>query len=87
MPVTDRTDDELTTLFVKAGIDLGSLPVAMTAKQLAGVFDTSEDALAQARKRGTGVPWVRYNGRHIRYLRADVARFLLANRTDPQGVA
>jgi hypothetical protein len=37
------------------------------------------DALAQDRYRDRGIPYIRV-GRRIRYLRADVARYLIANR-------
>nr|WP_232425857.1 helix-turn-helix domain-containing protein [Mycobacterium sp. JS623] len=48
---------------------------------------TTEAALAQDRYRRGGIPYVKF-GRRVRYLRADVARYLAANRSDnPPGAA
>jgi hypothetical protein len=79
MPVADRIDDELAKLYIESGIDLSSLPDIMTADQLAPALQKTVDALAQDRYRNRGIPYVRV-GRRIRYLRADVARYLIANR-------
>jgi hypothetical protein len=79
MPVADRIDDELAKLYIDTGIDLSSLPDIMTADQLAVAIQKTVDALAQDRYRDRGIPYVRV-GRRIRYLRADVARYLIANR-------
>ncbi len=86
MTLTDRTDDELTKLFIETGFDLSAFPVVGDTKDVARLFNTSDDAVVQRRKRGSGPPWVRH-GRTVKYLRTDVARYLLANRTDPQTVA
>ena len=79
MAVADRIDDELAKLYIDTGIDLSSLPDIMTADQLASAVQKTVDALAQDRYRKRGIPYIRV-GRRIRYLRADVARYLVANR-------
>jgi hypothetical protein len=55
------------------------LPAVATAAQVALVVQTTVDALAQDRYRRRGIPHVKIGGR-VRYLRADVVRFLAANR-------
>jgi hypothetical protein len=55
------------------------LPAVATAPQVAAVFQTTEDALAQDRYRGRGIPFVKIGGR-VRYLREDVLAYLAANR-------
>ena len=59
-------------------LDLDHLPEVLTAAELAHVLRCSEASLAQDRYRNVGVPFVRF-GRRVRYLRADVTRFLAAN--------
>jgi hypothetical protein len=61
------------------GIDLTALPAIMTAEELARAIRSSVGALAQDRFRRQGCPYIRL-GRRIRYVRADVARYLAANR-------
>jgi hypothetical protein len=70
---------ELSKLYAETGIDLTSCPSVMTAAVLGPVIGLSEGALATDRYRGGGIPYVKI-GRRVRYLRADVARFLIANR-------
>lgn len=55
------------------------LPPIATAAQVAGVVQTTVDALAQDRYRRRGIPHVKIGGR-VRYLRADVLKFLADNR-------
>ncbi|AYE93445.1 DNA-binding protein [Mycobacterium paragordonae] len=55
------------------------LPSIATAAQVAGVLQTTVDALAQDRYRRRGIPHVKIGGR-VRYLRADVLKFLADNR-------
>jgi hypothetical protein len=76
---------ELSKLYAETGIDLASCPPVMTAAVLGPVIGFSEGALAQNRylanlgPRSDTIPYIKI-GHRIRYLRADVARFLLANR-------
>ncbi|AGB26289.1 hypothetical protein Mycsm_06130 [Mycobacterium sp. JS623] len=87
MAIQDLTDTELSRLFVDTGIDLSTLPAIATSRELAPVMATTEAALAQDRYRRGGIPYVKF-GRRVRYLRADVARYLAANRSDnPPGAA
>ncbi|OBF95782.1 hypothetical protein A5773_13865 [Mycobacterium sp. 852014-52450_SCH5900713] len=55
------------------------LPPIATAAQVAEVVQTTVDALAQDRYRRRGIPHVKIGGR-VRYLRADVLKFLADNR-------
>lgn len=58
----------------------------MTSKQLAAFLQTSEQALAQDRYLGRGVPFVKI-GKRVRYERDEVFRFLAANRVGGAGAA
>ena len=83
----DMADAELAKLYTDTGIDLSMLPSIMTAEELAPAIRSSVGALAQDRYRNRGIPYIRM-GRRIRYARADVARYLAANRSDnPKGAA
>jgi hypothetical protein len=73
-------DAKLSRVYAECGIDLTICPAIMTAAQLGPVLGLSEGALAQDRYRGDGVPHIKI-GRRVRYLRADVARYLIAHRT------
>ena len=84
MPVKDITETELSKLYVNTGIDLSTLPAVMTAEDLAPVLGVSVGALANDRYRHVGIPYTKH-GRRVRYLRVDVARYLLANRTTYAG--
>ena len=55
------------------------LPHIAKPEQVAIVVQTSVDALAQDRYRRRGLPFVKISGR-VRYLRADVLKFLADNR-------
>ena len=66
-------------------IDLGDLPLVLTPKQLGELLDKSLDALANDRHFKRGIPFTRIEKR-IYYLRDDVIAYLLANRTETQGV-
>nr|WP_139813868.1 helix-turn-helix domain-containing protein [Mycobacterium simiae] len=57
------------------------LPAVATARELAPLLGTTEASLAQDRYHRCGIPYVKY-GRRVRYLRADVARYLAAHRTE-----
>jgi hypothetical protein len=72
----DRADAELAQLYNQTGIDLSMLPPIMTAEELAHGIRSSVGALAQDRYRGRGIPFIRL-GRRIRYVRAEVARYLV----------
>ena len=84
--VKDLAEAELTRLFAETGIDLSSLPPVIKSNELAPVLRTTVDALSQDRYRGVGIPFVKM-GRRVRYLRADVARYLMKHRTNPRGAA
>jgi hypothetical protein len=77
-------DVELSRLYTDTGIDLAACPPIMTAAQLGPVLGLSEGALAQDRFRGDGIPFIKM-GRRVRYLRADVARYLIEKRTTRTG--
>jgi hypothetical protein len=80
MAVIDRTEAELSKLFIETGIDLSMLPAVTTADELAPVLGVTVGSLANERYRRVGIPYVKH-GRRVRYLRADVARYLIAHRT------
>jgi hypothetical protein len=81
-----QSDTELTKLYLDTGIDLSTLPPICTPEELAPVIRTTVGALANERYRRVGIPFIKH-GRRVRYLRADVARYLAANRTGSSGVA
>jgi hypothetical protein len=72
-------DAEMTAVLRQMGIDLSVLPPVMSTEQLAPVVGVTPGALAQDRYRGCGIPYVKL-GRRVRYLRADVARYLVTHR-------
>jgi hypothetical protein len=82
MTVKDLADAELAKLFGETGIDLSACPPGMKPQELAPVIRTTVAALAQDRYRRVGIPYVKL-GRRVRYMRADVARYLAANRSTP----
>jgi hypothetical protein len=82
MTTGNLADAELARLFAETGIDLSTLPPVAKPQELAPVIRTTVDALAQDRYRGSGIPYIKY-GRRVRYLRADVARYLVAHRKTP----
>lgn len=55
------------------------LPHIAKPAHVAAVMHMTVDALAQDRYRQRGLPWVKISGR-VRYLRADVLKFLAENR-------
>jgi hypothetical protein len=57
------------------------LPSVAKSEQVAGVLQTTAEALAQDRYRRRGIPYVKIGGR-VRYLREDVLGYLAANRVD-----
>lgn len=54
------------------------LPHIAKPEHVAAVMHTTVDSLAQDRYRHRGLPWCKIGGR-VRYLRADVLKFLAAN--------
>lgn len=56
------------------------LPHIAKAEQVAAVVQTTPESLAQDRYRRRGIPWTKVAGR-VRYLRADVLKYLAENRT------
>ncbi len=82
MALKDLAEAELRTLYAETGIDLSELPPVITPSELAPVIRSTVDALAQDRYRQTGIPYVKL-GRRVRYMRADVARYLMAHRKSP----
>jgi hypothetical protein len=82
MAVKDVAEAELARLFADTGIDLSPLPPVIKPDELAPVIRTTVDALAQDRHRRVGIPYIKL-GRRVRYLRADVARYLMAHRRTP----
>lgn len=79
--MAQTTDAELEELLRQTGIDLSTLPPIMTAQELAPVLFLTADALAQDRYRGVGIPYVVLGRRRVRYLRADVCRYLITHRS------
>lgn len=77
MPIKD-----ITKILDETGIERPELPPVMTAEQLAPLLGVSVGALANDRCRGVGVPYVKH-GKRVRYLRADVARYLIEQRKTP----
>jgi hypothetical protein len=81
----DLAAAELSKLYIDTGIDLSQMPAIMTPDELAPVLGLTVGALANDRFRRVGIPYVKH-GKRVRYLRADVARYLVANRrTYPAG--
>jgi hypothetical protein len=74
-----RPIDEVSKLYAETGIDLSDNPEIMTAEHLSPLVHKSVAALANDRYRNMGVPYVKY-GKSVRYLRADVARYLIRHR-------
>jgi hypothetical protein len=84
MPAATKSLDSITTaelskLYVDTGIDLSAIPPIMTPVELAPVLGVTVGSLANERYRHVGIPFIRHGSR-IRYLRADVARYLIAHR-------
>lgn len=79
---TSKDKLELSKLFSDNGLDLTVLPPIMTPEELAPVLKTTTNSLAQDRFRGVGVPYIKHGAR-IRYLRADVGKYLLDNHITP----
>jgi len=79
MPTTKPKID-LSKLFTDSEID--KLPPVLTAEQVAPLLGMTASALAQDRFRGVGCPYIRM-GSKIRYLRADVAQYLIEGRVTP----
>jgi hypothetical protein len=65
-------------------IDLSALPEVMSTDQLALVLGMTPQALAQDRYRCGSIPYVKI-GRRVRYLRADVTRYLVTHRNGGDG--
>jgi hypothetical protein len=73
-------ESELAEVLRQTGVDLSVLPPVMSTEELAPVLGITPGALTQDRYRGSGFPYVKL-GRRVRYLRADVARYLVSHRT------
>jgi len=73
-------DAALAELYGDTGIDLSALPTICTPEELAPVIRSTTGALANERYRHVGIPYIKH-GRRVRYLRADVARYLSAHRS------
>lgn len=56
---------------------LTELPEIATPADVAQVFQTTENALAQDRYLQRGLPYIKY-GRRVRYLKADIQAYLAA---------
>jgi hypothetical protein len=83
MAVADIADsEELARLAAETGIDLSGLPALMTSAQLAPLLGTTVEVLANQRYKRRGIPFIRLGSKRVRYLRADVARYLLSNRQE-----
>jgi hypothetical protein len=77
--VPDLTEPELANIFNDTGIDVSVLPAIARPRELAAALGVTEAALAQDRYRRCGIPYIKL-GQRVRYLRADVARFLMNHR-------
>lgn len=66
-------------------VELAGVPDVMDSKQLGSVIGTTAEALAQDRYLGIGIPYVIVGRRRVRYLKADVVRYLTENRRGGQG--
>ena len=75
----DTITAELHKLYLDTGIDLSTFPTIMTSEQLAPVLGLTVGGLANDRYRHVGIPFIKH-GKRVRYLRADVARYLMAHR-------
>lgn len=71
-------DAELAQLYADTGIDLSMLPPIAKSEEVAKALQSSVGSLAQERYRNQGIPYIKM-GRRVRYVRAQVARYLLAN--------
>jgi hypothetical protein len=79
---TTPAERELNALLAElaaTGIDIDAIPPVMDTEQLASLLNMTPNAVQQARYRDMGIPYVKV-GNRVRYLRLDVARWLLANR-------
>ena len=56
----------------------------LDAKRTATILCTSEEALAQERRRGRGLPFVKVGRRGVRYLVRDIEAALTAGRVEPR---
>lgn len=76
-----KSTDPVAELLQQLGIDLSDCPPVMTTVQLAPHVGMTPAALTQSRadKRQPTIPYTKI-GNRVRYLRADVAMFLVANR-------
>jgi Helix-turn-helix domain len=78
---TRVVEAELAELYRRTGIDLSSLPAVCTPAEVAPLLRVSEGALAQDRYRRIGLPYTKH-GKRVRYLRVDIARYLLARHSE-----
>jgi hypothetical protein len=75
----ERDLKDLIAELAASGVDIDAMPPVMNTQQLASLLGLTVQGLEQARYRDMGVPYVKV-GNRVRYLRMDVARWLLANR-------
>jgi hypothetical protein len=80
---TPPVDADLAEVYRLTGIDLTKVPEFMTTVQLATLLGIPPDSLQQDRYEGhSQLPYVKI-GRRVRYLRVDLARYLIENRHFP----
>ncbi len=84
----NSADEERLELLRLMGVDLSAQPAVMTTEQLAHVLGIPAASLAQDRYRSSGtadgIPYIKI-GRRVRYLRADVCRYLIQHRAGAAG--
>jgi hypothetical protein len=81
LPHVHDSDDKIAALAAQTGVDLSALPPVMSTAQLAGLLGVTPAALAQDRycRRADAIPYTKIGAR-VRYLRADVCRYLIDHR-------
>lgn len=86
----NSADEERLELLRQMGVELSAQPAVMTTEQLAHVLGIPAASLAQDRYRcsgaADGIPYIKI-GRRVRYLRADVCRYLIQHRAGATGRA
>ena len=75
----ERDLKDLLAELATTGVDIDAMPPVMNTGELASLLGLTAPGLQQARYRKMGIPYVKV-GNRVRYLRIDVARWLLANR-------
>jgi hypothetical protein len=80
----DFPSPALAEILREFGIDLADLKGVLSSRELAVLLGVTPGSLAQDRYRGCGIPYVKI-GRRVRYLGADVARYLVSHRAGGDG--